>query len=125
MDCRGSTNHPTHRSRSETFGNGSATWSTIGDPTIGSLTEVTVSDDDGSLERADLFFGNETGTASTVSTSDDPSLLGKEIYLGDLDPANDNNDPWGEEKRAFTLAQREDWRGLKATVDPRSARLKH
>lgn len=41
-----------------TIGNGSATRTTVGNPTVGSLTEVTVSDDDSSLQRADLFFGN-------------------------------------------------------------------
>ncbi len=84
-----------------TVGNGSATWTTVGNPNVGDLTEITVTDDDTGLERAELYFGNETGAASTVTASDDPSILNKEIYLGDLDPANENNDPWGDTTDEF------------------------
>ncbi len=86
------------------FGASTATWTTTGPLTKADLTFVDISDDDTSLQRNDVFFGNESGAPATITASDDASIIGLEIYLGDLNPHNGDGDGWLYDEHIYDIS---------------------
>ena len=74
------------------YGAGSATWSLSGGATAETLETVSIADDDPNLERSDVYSGNETGGEAMITSSSDAGLVGKTIFLGDLDSVNEDYD---------------------------------